>query len=168
MSFLLLAATLSLGPWNVLRGRRYPVSTLLRRGLGIWAAIAGLIHGVAGLQVHMRGRFWLYFVPNPDTDSAVPFRIDAFGWTNHAGLVATLILIRLLVLSNDRSLERLGGRAWKRLQRSNYVLALLVVAHGVAYQLIESRQPTVMAGFSATAAVVLSAQLLGYRRRARW
>lgn len=167
VSFFFLAATLSVGPWNALRGRRVPVSTHLRRDFGIWAAFAGLIHVAAGLQVHMRGKFWLYFLPNPDADTHFPIRIDAFGWVNHAGLVATVILILLLLLSNDRSIARFGGRTWKRVQRSNYLLALLVVAHGVGYQRIESRQGTFVAGLSATAAVVLSAQLFGYRRRVR-
>ena len=54
------------------------------------------------------------------------------------------MVISLLALSNDRSLARLGGRLWKRLQRSNYFLARLVVAYGVIYQLIESRQRSVI------------------------
>jgi sulfoxide reductase heme-binding subunit YedZ len=166
-SFFFLAVTLSVGPLNALRGRRVPVSTHLRRDFGIWTAIAGLIHVVAGLQVHMRGRFWLYFVPNPDVDSVIPIRVDAFGWVNHAGLVATVILVLLLALSNDRSLERFGGRTWKRMQRSNYLLSLLVVAHGVGYQTIESRSGAIVVGFCTVAVLVLSAQLLGYRRWVR-
>lgn len=53
---LLRAITLLLGPWNVLRGRPNPVSTDVRRDVGIWAGILSLAHVVFGLQVHMRGR----------------------------------------------------------------------------------------------------------------
>jgi sulfoxide reductase heme-binding subunit YedZ len=166
-SFFYLAVSLCIGPWNVLRGGRTPVSMDLRRDFGIWAAVAGLIHVAAGLQVHKRGRFWLYFVPDPETASSVPVRVDAFGWANHAGLAATAILILLLATSNDRSLRRFGVRRWKGLQRSSYYLAALVVAHGAGYQLIENRRGIVIAGFALASAIVLGAQLLGYRRRSR-
>jgi sulfoxide reductase heme-binding subunit YedZ len=48
----LLAATLAIGPWNVLRKRRNPKSSDLRRDLGIWAGILGLTHSVIGQTVH--------------------------------------------------------------------------------------------------------------------
>lgn len=57
----LLIVSLSLGPLNILRNRPNPVSTDLRRDVGIWAGLLGLIHTVVGLQVHMGGNFWLYF-----------------------------------------------------------------------------------------------------------
>src|SRR5690606_27502731 len=41
-SLLLLGATLVIGPWNVIRGRPNPVSTYLRRDLGIWAGLLAL------------------------------------------------------------------------------------------------------------------------------
>jgi sulfoxide reductase heme-binding subunit YedZ len=41
-SLFLTAAALSIGPWNVLRGRTNPVSFDLRRDLGIWAGIMAL------------------------------------------------------------------------------------------------------------------------------
>ncbi len=58
----LTAAALSIGPWNVLRGRTNPVSFDLRRDLGIWAGIMALLHTGIGLNVHLRGRPWLYFI----------------------------------------------------------------------------------------------------------
>jgi sulfoxide reductase heme-binding subunit YedZ len=166
VSLALLAATLCLGPWNVVRNRANPLSTHVRRDLGIWAAIAGLVHVIAGLQVHMRGRFWLYFIPNKEP-SPVFFRTDFFGFANLTGLLATTILILLLALSSDRVMARLGGRRWKRWQRSSYLLALLVVAHGFAYQAIEGRQPILVAAFSGVVALVLLAQLLGLRQTHR-
>ena len=53
VGFALLCASLVLGPWNVLHGRPNPVSIDVRRDVGIWAGIVGLVHVVAGLQVHL-------------------------------------------------------------------------------------------------------------------
>src|SRR5215471_3115707 len=55
-SLVMFAATLVIGPLNVLRGRPNPVSSYLRRDIGIWAGLLALVHVVVGLQVHLRGR----------------------------------------------------------------------------------------------------------------
>ena len=60
-SLALLGATLFVGPLNILRSRPNPVSTDLRRDIGIWAGIVGLFHVVVGLQVHLRGNMLQYF-----------------------------------------------------------------------------------------------------------
>jgi len=59
-ALILLAATLLIGPWNTLRKERMPVSSDLRRYIGIWAGIVGLLHAIIGQCVHLRGRPWLY------------------------------------------------------------------------------------------------------------
>src|SRR5665213_252236 len=64
-ALLLLVITLWIGPWNLLRGNRTPVSSDLRRDIGIWAGIMGIIHTIVGLDVHLRGRPWLYFIYQP-------------------------------------------------------------------------------------------------------
>jgi len=159
----LLALSLIIGPWNKLRGRPNPISGYLRRDIGIWAGGLGIVHVIIGLQVHFRGRMWLYFLPPADATYTFPMRIDPFGLTNYAGLSATFILLLLLFLSNDASLRALGTRRWKSLQRWNYAGAVLVVAHGLVYQIIEKRA----LGFIVTcAAIVLFAvtmQLAGFR-----
>src|SRR5258708_21834563 len=58
----LTVATLLLGPFKVLRRKPNPISTDLRRDLGIWAGISALLHTAVGLNVHLRGKMWLYFV----------------------------------------------------------------------------------------------------------
>ena len=40
----------------------------------------------------------------------IPLRLDSFGWANHLGLLAGLLLVLLLVLWSDWSLTRLGAR----------------------------------------------------------
>lgn len=150
-SLLLLATTLMIGPWNKLRGRANPVSSYLRRDVGIWAGMLGIVHVIVGLQVHMDGKLWLYFLPPPDAAYRFPLRIDPFGLTNYAGLAAGLILLMLLALSSNASLRALGAVRWKRLQCWNYAVAALVVTHGAVYQFIEKRT----VGFVAALVVVV-------------
>src|SRR6185369_16003114 len=119
-SAFLLGVTLVLGVLKVLRGETSPVSTDWRRDTGIWAALFGVAHLVIGLQVHAPGRMRTYFVYPAEQARLFPLRLDSFGWANHLGLLAGLLLVLLLVLSNDWSLRRLGPRRWKQLQRWNY------------------------------------------------
>jgi sulfoxide reductase heme-binding subunit YedZ len=161
-SLLLLALTLAVGPWNKLRGRPNPVSGYLRRDIGIWAGILGIVHVIAGLQVHMHGKMWAYFLP--EKAQAIPLRIDPFGLTNWAGAIATLILVILLVLSNDASLRALGRDRWKSLQRWNYAVAILVIAHGAVYQILERRPAGYVAACVVIVLAALAMQLAGVRK----
>ena len=138
-SLALLALTLAIGPWRVLHGRPSPVSTDLRRDVGIWSALLAIAHVVTGLAVHMRGQFWLYFFPPPEERHAIPLRLDGFGLANHTGLAATLLLVLLLAISNDIALRRLGARRWKLVQRLNYAAAAFVALHGAAYVYMDKR-----------------------------
>jgi len=162
-SLALLALSLAIGPWNRLRRLPNPVSGYLRRDIGIWAGILGVFHVVVGLQVHFKGKMWLYFVPSPDASYRFPVRIDPFGIANWVGLFATLVLLLLLALSNDASLRALGRDRWKSLQRWNYAGALLALAHGALYQFVEKRQWPFVVGMLAIAAAALAMQLAGYR-----
>lgn len=159
---LLLGATLFTGPLNVLRSRANPVSTDLRRDLGVWAAIVGLAHVVAGLRVHMGGDPWVYFFYQPGGTTP---RFDVFGWANWIGLAAAVILVFLLALSNDYTLRTLGRTRWKTLQRLNYVLALAVVVHGVVYQGLENRSPNWVALLVVIVAFFTLVQAAGVRVR---
>jgi methionine sulfoxide reductase heme-binding subunit len=162
---LLLGVTLVLGVLKVLRGETSPVSTDWRRDVGIWAALFGLAHVVIGLQVHAPGRMRTYFVYPAEESHSFPLRFDAFGWANHLGLVAGLLLVLLLVLSNDWSLTRLGARRWKGLQRWNYTVFGLVLAHGVLYQVLEKRIACWVITFAVLSVVVIALQVVGFRRR---
>ena len=161
----LLCATLVAGPLNVVAGRRNPVSTDLRRDIGIWAGIFGLAHVVVGIQVHFRGRWWMYFVREVEGTMDLALRADLFGFANYTGMGATIIMVLLLALSNDLSLRRLKARRWKSLQRWNYGLMLLVVVHGAMYQIIEKRQPEFIALLTFFAVATVAAQALGFRLR---
>ena len=155
----LTAAALSIGPWNVLRGQTNSVSFDLRRDLGIWAGIMALLHTGIGLNVHLRGRPWLYFI-----DQHYRVRHDLFGIGNDTGLLAALLFLVLLAISNDLSLRRLGTRTWKSLQRWTYMAVALTLMHAVAYQLVEKRQAAYDALVWATIAMTAVLQVAGWWR----
>jgi methionine sulfoxide reductase heme-binding subunit len=162
----LLTATLISGAWNVLRRHRNPVSTDLRRDIGIWCGFFSLAHVLIGLQVHMNS-MWLYFFYETGAENKLLARADLFGFANYAGLIAVLLTLLLLLLSNDFSLRRLGRRRWKFLQRSNYALIVFVVIHSLGYQIIEKRQLGYLLLFWSMVGAMLVLQLLGFRRQRR-
>jgi sulfoxide reductase heme-binding subunit YedZ len=161
VSLLLLGATLLTGPFNVLRRKRNPVSTDLRRDIGIWSGIVGLAHVAIGWQVHM-GNMLLYFFEENKQTKALSLRADLFGFANYVGLAGGLILVMLLALSNDLSLRRLKASRWKYWQRWNYLFYGLVVVHGVSYQVIESRKLPYPLLLAALILPVLVVQLMGF------
>lgn len=133
-ALILLAATLVIGPFNVLTRRRNPISLDLRRDIGIWAGILALVHTVIGQNVHLRGRFWLYYVYERNSHHTFPIRHDVFGLANYSGLFCTILVLLLLATSNDYSLRRLGTQPWKKLQRWNYAAFALLALHAIAYE----------------------------------
>lgn len=158
-----LALALVIGPLNVLRRAPNPLSTYLRRDVGIMAGILALAHTIIGLQVHMQGDFIQYFFYRTPVGIG-SLRYDPFGIANHLGLVAALITLVLLTISNNLSIRTLGQTRWKRIQRWNYVGAMLVVVHGFIYQALERRALAFVACVLIVAAVAAFAQFLGFRR----
>jgi sulfoxide reductase heme-binding subunit YedZ len=165
-ALVLLALTLWMGPWNVLRRQRMPVSSDLRRDVGIWAGILGLLHTAVGLNVHLRGRPWLYFFyGHTEGHHWLPIRHDLFGFSNYTGLAATALLVLLFATSNDYFLRRLGTPQWKRLQRWNYALFALTLAHAFGYQTVETQKLPWVALVIVCAVLTLGFQLFGYWNR---
>ncbi|MEP6704344.1 MAG: ferric reductase-like transmembrane domain-containing protein [Acidobacteriota bacterium] len=154
----LLAVTLSLGVWNVMRRRRNPVSADLRRDLGIWCAFLSLAHVVLGLNVHMKS-WTLYFVQ----EAGWP-RADLFGGANYVGALATFLVVILLGTSNDYSIRRLGKMRWKTVQRFNYLFFALVMLHSLFYVAVEKRFMPYALVLVLISAYVLAVQFAGFRR----
>lgn len=154
-----LVVCLSLGPWKILRGRANPVSFDLRRDVGIWAGILALLHTGIGLTVHLRGRMWMYFFRQLH-----PLRVQntEFGLANYVGLLAALLFLGLLTISNDISLRSLKARKWKSLQRWTYVAAVLTVIHGVLFQGVEGRKAPWLVAFWLLVILALGFQAAGY------
>ncbi len=161
------ALSLVVGPLNLLRNRANPVSNDLRRDLGIWGAVVGLVHVGVGLTQHFKGKMHLYFFPPPEAKGLLPIRADAFGLANHLGLVAGVVLLVLLALSSDRALRRLGASRWKRWQQLNYLGAIAILGHGALYQIIEEQRLGFVLLLTFVAAGTLASQLLGVRKARR-
>ncbi len=155
----LLTLTLSLGAWKILRGRSNPVSTDLRRDIGIWCGVLSIAHVVLGLNVHMKS-WTLYFV----TDAG-GLRTDFFGFANYSGLMATLVIVVLLATSNDFSLSVLKNKRWKAIQRWNYVFAALVALHAFLYIAVENRLVPFIFIFGAFSIWTLIIQAIGFQKR---
>ena len=163
-ALILLSATLSIGPLNLLRGRRTPVSTDLRRDIGIWAGILGVTHAVVGQCVHLRGRPWLYYVYEKK-NHLVPLRHDLFGWANYTGLAGALLLLALFATSNDLSLRAMGTPQWKKLQRWNYACFALAAIHTLLYQRSEKLHGPFVTAAVFSISIALLLQLAGFYKR---
>ena len=161
----LLAATLLVGPWNLVKKRKNPISSDLRRDLGIWAGILGILHSAIGQCVHLRGRPWLYYVYGPKEHHSFPLRHDLFGLANYTGAVSALLLVALLATSNDFSLQALGTPRWKQLQRWNYAVFALAAVHSFAYQGVEKQHLPFVATVALCVAITLALQVAGIARR---
>jgi len=159
----LLAFTLVIGPANLLLRRRRPISNYLARDVGTWAAAFSVVHVLYGLEVH-----------SSITDPLPMFLSDrepltnSFGLANWTGLAATVVVVGLFVLSNNFALRKLQAGTWKNLQRLNYALFVLVIAHAFFYgALLRLESPfTLLLGVSVI--VVLVGQGAGvwlWRRR---
>ncbi len=152
-----------LGPLRVIRKQNNPVHNAMRRDIGISAGVAALIHTVLGLQVHLGGDIRKYFTLPPD-----PGKIAyAFVVTNWLGLVSALILLVLVAISNNISIRAIGLARWKKIQRIAYFAVAAAIAHGIIYQVIESRNVLVMTLVGVTAISILILQLAGWHAASR-
>jgi sulfoxide reductase heme-binding subunit YedZ len=162
-ALLLLAATLVIGPWRRLRDKAYTASQDLRRDIGIWAGITGLLHTGIGQCVHLRGRPWLYYIY--EHWQVIPLRTDIFGLSNETGLIAALILLLLLATSSDAALRALGIARWKAWQRWNYACFALAALHSFGYLLgIEALKPEFATAAILCIFITLTLQTAAWRR----
>lgn len=157
VALVLLVVTLSIGAINILRKDHTPISSDWRRDVGLWCALVSLAHFIFGWNVHQKHR-WHYFFTEDWS-----LRSDIFGFANYTGLLATLIVVVLLAISNDFSLRRLKAKRWKFLQRFNYALAALVVAHTVLYQILEKRPPSLIVPVAVVILFGIVVQILGFK-----
>ncbi|MBA2682659.1 MAG: ferric reductase-like transmembrane domain-containing protein [Ktedonobacteraceae bacterium] len=139
-SLLLICITLLIGPLALLRWRRNPLNIEVRRDVGIWAGITGLLHVLLTFRGTFINNYILYFFVRPDCCGGYVPDLHLFGISNDIGLLATLLLLALTALSNTLSLRLLKGKWWKRLQRLTYPLVLLALLHTFIYQYINLRE----------------------------
>jgi sulfoxide reductase heme-binding subunit YedZ len=62
------------------------------------------------------------------------------------GFVALVGLAALAITSTDGMTRRLGGRAWRRLHQTIYVVSILAIVHFFLQSKLDVYEPTVMAG----------------------
>lgn len=114
-SLQLLVATLAVTPM-----RRFAGVNLLRfrRALGLLVFFFVLAHLLvwALLDVQTLGAVWADIVKRPYVT---------------VGMAAFLLLAPLAATSNDTSLRRMGGAAWRRLHKLTYLIAVLGAVHYV-------------------------------------
>ena len=130
ISLLILTVSLIIGSLNLLLKYKNPISTYLRRDIGISGGILAVVHSITGLFVHLRGKMWLYFL-----NDAKHVRIDNFGLANYTGLISALIIILLLITSNDYFLKKLNPQKWKNVQRLSYLMFILIAIHCYFYRI---------------------------------
>lgn len=164
-ALLLLAATLVIGPCQMLLKQRNPISSDWRRDLGIWAGILSVIHSVVGQNVHLRGRPWLYYVYGNQGHHTFPMRHDLFGVSNYTGAVSALFILALLATSNDYSLRELGASRWKQLQRWSYVAFVLAAIHTIGYQSTAKHNALFMIVTVVCLTITVILQLAAFSRR---
>jgi sulfoxide reductase heme-binding subunit YedZ len=164
-ALVLLAISLLIGPWRLLRRHRNPVSSDLRRDIGIWAGLLSLAHAAVGQNVHLRGRPWLYYVYETRQHHSIPLRHDLFGFSNYTGAASSLFLVALLATSNDYSLRALGTPRWKQLQRWNYAAFALAAAHSIGYQIPQKQNYAFHVIVKLCIAITLALQTAGFIRR---
>jgi sulfoxide reductase heme-binding subunit YedZ len=163
VALLLFAVTLAFGPVAAFRSHRYPVTTDIRRDVGIWAGLMAVAHVVIGLQVHLRGKMWEYFVL-PWRGVFLP-RIDGFGIANYIGGVATILFIVLLATSNDASFRRLGARKWQRVHQTVAWTLSLTLLHAALFQWVEKRQLSIVVAFVLVSVLLVVMRVAAYRAR---
>lgn len=157
----LLCTGLVIGPVRAVHTGRPTTNNYLRRDVGIWAALTGLVHLVVGTVESMTPIYRQAYVTVADPWPSVLVRTELFVWGTIAGLIVGAVVLLLLLLSNDRALRLLGVRWWKRLHRTSYLAFVLTVLHGLAFQVLESRNAGLIAMVLAASLAVLTMQIKG-------
>ncbi len=162
ISLILIVVSLLIGPFKLFQQRRNPVNLNFRRDVGIWAGLTGCIHVICVLIIRVRGSIiYLFLKPKP-RGVGYDLLTTPQGISNNIGLIATLILIMLLALSNDYTLKYFKGKRWKLLQRFNYGLVVLAFIHTILYQRLGSREQVFVLITLSLAVAGLAFQTIGF------
>jgi methionine sulfoxide reductase heme-binding subunit len=161
ISIIILSISLIIGPVNILLKIKNPISTYLRRDISVIGGILALIHSIAGLFVHLRGNNWQYFLNK--TEFGYSIRTDNFGLANYTGLISALIIILLLITSNDYSLKKLNTTYWKNIQRLSYLMFILAIIHCFYYRIVKGNLNLIYSFYIPLFIIVLTFQMIGMR-----
>jgi methionine sulfoxide reductase heme-binding subunit len=163
ISLTILSVSLILGSVNLLLKHKNPVSTYFRRDISIVGGFLAIIHSITGLFVHLRGKTWLYFLRK--TDHGYSVRLDNFGLANYTGLISSLVILLLLVISNDYLLKKLNPSNWKNIQRLSYLMFILSLIHCYFYRIGKKDIDILYWYYLPLFITVLTFQIIGIRLR---
>ncbi|MED1913784.1 ferric reductase-like transmembrane domain-containing protein [Bacillus thuringiensis] len=183
LSFILIGCTLLIGPLQSwLPANWTAVSLSIRRYIGIWAGLTGLLHVILVLVlfeseprlmiIHENrsekadGWLGLFFF-----DSSDPTMWPSPNWTltgvaNYLGLLAFFILLALWLTSSARAEKWLGGSSWKRLHLANPWLFIIVLFHGLIYIQSIKGEPHTFSDMLIFAAMIWMIRSISFIRRA--
>jgi sulfoxide reductase heme-binding subunit YedZ len=158
-----MAIALCLGPLRVLRSGQLALNIYLRRDIGIWAGLAGLVHLFVATELSMSQRYMAAYVNLSSPGLSDALRADLFSWGSIIGFLVGILVLMLLVLSNNKIFKLIGPTWWKRLQRFAYPAFVLTVLHGFAFQALEARNVLLIWIVLVVFIGVLVLQISGYR-----
>jgi methionine sulfoxide reductase heme-binding subunit len=165
ISLVMLSASLIIGPVILLLKNHNPLSTYFRRDLSITGGLLAVIHSVAGLFVHLRGKTWLYFLK--ENESGYSIRLDTFGLANYTGVISALIILLLIITSSDYMLKELNPARWKRIQRLAYLMFILIIIHCFCYRIGKQNLDLIYWFYLPVLSIVLIFQLIGVWLKSR-
>jgi len=165
-SIVFLLATLLVGPIQMVRSKALPLSSYLRRDLGIWTGIFALTHFYTSLEIDFGpGTSWLYLFFTDNPDALIPLRLDLFGLSNYLGLIGIILFSVVLTISSDFALKALKPARWKKIQRGVYAATGLTFVHGIIYQVISERSVIYVLTFAFIFVVIFAAQTWGFQAK---
>jgi len=158
----LFAAALLVGPLKVWRNRQPLLNNHLRRDIGVWGGLAGLLHFWLANVLAMTWQYVGIFVENASAPPSAAVRDQLYLWGTILGYVVAVVILILLTLSSDRMLRWMGKRWWKRLQRLTYLAFVATVIHAFAFQVLESRPSPWIILVTVVTAVVTGLQVTAF------
>ena len=161
LCLLLLGVALLIGPSHAIRKHRPLANSYIRRDIGTWGALNGLLHFYLANVLAMNYEYLGIYVENAALPPGPEIRSDLYAWGTILGYVIAVLFIVLLVLSSDRMLRKIGLKWWKRIQRVSYFGFLFTCAHAFAFQVLESREALWVYVVLLITLLVLLAQAIG-------
>ncbi len=160
---ILMAVALCLGPLRALRSAPLVLNIYLRRDIGIWSGLAGLVHLFVATELSMSQSYMELYVNHSTSGLSNSMRESLFSWGSIVGFLVGVFVLLLLILSNNAIMRFVGSTWWKRLQRFAYAVFVLTVLHGFAFQALEARNVLLIGIVFAVFIGVLILQIFGFR-----
>jgi DMSO/TMAO reductase YedYZ heme-binding membrane subunit len=80
---------------------------------------------------------------------------------NYTGLISALIIIVLIIISNDYLLNKLNPTKWKNIQRLSYLMFTLIIIHCYFYRIGKEDFNLIFWFYIPLFTIVLTFQIIG-------